>query len=298
MKILLFGGSGQLGCELRRSLALLGEVVAPPSGAWPEAVDFRQPQRVEHLVAQLAPQVVVNAAAYTAVDRAESEQAVAAAVNALAPRILADAANACGALLVHYSSDYVFDGTGSTPWTEADEPAPLNVYGRTKLEGERAAALAQHHLVLRSSWLYGLRGGNFVRTMLRQARDNERLTVVNDQVGAPTGCDLLADLTAHAILRTLAQPQLGGLYHVAAAGETSWHGYAGFVLQEARRLGEPLRATSVEGVGSAAYPAVARRPQNSRLDTRKFRSAFGLRLPPWQEGVARMLAHLIPAEPL
>ncbi|MBA2964838.1 MULTISPECIES: dTDP-4-dehydrorhamnose reductase [Ramlibacter] len=297
MKILLFGKNGQVGWELQRSLAPLGELVA--LGADEEAGlagDFLQPDRIARTVRTVRPDVIVNAAAYTAVDRAESEPEAARLVNATTPGVLAQEAQACGALLVHYSTDYVFDGSGTQPRTEDDAPAPLSVYGATKFEGEQlVAARCARHLVLRTSWAYGARGGNFAKTMLKLAAERDRLTVVDDQFGAPTGADLLADLTAHAIRATLAQPGLAGLYHAVAAGETTWNGYARFVVEQAAQAGLALRVTpeQIERVPSSSFPSAAKRPSNSRLDTSRLRRSFGFTLPAWQTGVSRMLQEII-----
>ncbi|WHZ10424.1 MAG: dTDP-4-dehydrorhamnose reductase [Burkholderiaceae bacterium] len=301
MKILLFGKTGQLGWELQRSLCVLGELVAPgrgdaASGSDGLHADFAEPEALAAVVEAVRPQVIVNAAAYTAVDRAESEPDRARAVNATAPGVLAAAAARVGALLVHYSTDYVFDGSGGRPWTEADATRPLNVYGATKLEGERlVAAQCARHLIFRTSWVYAARGGNFAKTMLRLAQERERLTVVADQFGAPTGADLIADVTAHAIAATLRDPGKTGLYHLAAAGETSWHGYARFVLGQAQAAGVALKAgpDAVDPVPSSAFPTPALRPGNSRLETVRLRQAFSLCLPDWQTGVARMLAETL-----
>jgi dTDP-4-dehydrorhamnose reductase len=201
-----------------------------------------------------------------------------------------------GALIIHYSTDYVFDGSGQRPWAEDDPTGPLNVYGHTKLEGEQLVAQAcPCHLILRTCWVYGARGGNFARTMLRLAAGRPSLDVVDDQVGAPTGADLLADVTAHALRSAMARPELAGLYHVAAAGETSWHGYAKFVLEHAARAGVQLMAgaTSVKAVSSSHFSSAARRPHNSRLDTSKLQEGFGFRLPDWQPGVTRMLTEIL-----
>jgi dTDP-4-dehydrorhamnose reductase len=293
VRILLFGSNGQVGWELQRSLAPLGEVVALGStgdGRW--CGDFTDTEGVVATVRGVRPEVIVNAAAYTAVDRAESDAERATLVNALTPGAIASAAREIGALMVHYSTDYVFDGSGSRPWREDDPTGPLSVYGRTKLEGEqRIAAALPRHLILRTSWVYAARGGNFAKTMLRLARERDRLTVIDDQFGAPTGADLLADVTAHAIPRLLAEPKAAGIYHVAAAGETTWHGYARFVLSTAEQLGQALqaRAESVLPIPTSSFPTPAKRPRNSRLATERFQQQFGLVLPPWQQGVARML---------
>lgn len=296
MKILLFGKNGQLGWELQRSLAPLGELVALGSKGEALPSDFCEPQRLAETVRELRPDVIVNAAAYTAVDKAESEQDKARLVNAVAPGVLAQAAQAGDALLVHFSTDYVFDGSGSRPWCEHDATAPLNVYGATKLEGERAVAQhCRHHLIFRTSWVYAARGGNFAKTMLRLAAERDRLTVIDDQFGAPTGADLLADLAAHAIRATRADPTLAGLYHAVAAGETTWHGYARHVIAHARRAGVALKVAedAIAPVPTSAFPTPARRPANSRLDCTRLRTAFGLHLPDWRVGVDRMLQEIL-----
>ncbi|MBS0315650.1 MAG: dTDP-4-dehydrorhamnose reductase [Proteobacteria bacterium] len=300
MKILLFGKDGQLGWELQRSLAPLGELVALGHGGSALHAelhaDFSRPEALARTIEAVRPQVVVNAAAYTAVDKAESEPELARSVNAVAPGVLAAAAARIGALLVHYSTDYVFDGSGSRPWRESDATGPLSVYGAAKLEGERLIqAAGPQHLIFRTSWVYAARGGNFAKTMLRLAKERERLTVIDDQFGAPTGAELLADVTAHAVFATLRDPAKAGLYHLAAAGETSWHGYARFVLAEAQAAGVALKAgpDAVEPVLTSAFPTAAKRPANSRLDTAKLHEAFGLRMPDWQVGVARMLAETL-----
>lgn len=296
MKILLLGMNGQVGWELQRALAPLGDLVALDvhSTQWP--ADFSRPAEVAATVRAIAPQVIVNAAAHTAVDKAESEPALAQTINADTPAAIAREAATLGACLVHYSTDYVFDGSGQRPWREDDTPAPLNVYGRTKLAGEEAIrASGCSHLILRTSWVYAARGGNFARTMLRLAASRDRLEVVDDQVGAPTGADLLADLTAHALRRVQAEPALAGTYHAAASGETSWHGYARHVVRVARGLGQSLRVSdeAIVPVSSSAFPAPAQRPLNSRLDTRRLCEQFDLRLPDWRSGVERMLHEVL-----
>lgn len=292
-RILLLGGNGQVGWELRRSLACLGEVVAPLRDDPVLCGDLARLDDLARTVRTLQPQVIVNAAAYTAVDRAESEPQAAQASNAVAPGLLAEEAARLGAWLVHYSSDYVFDGSGDAPRDETAPTGPLNVYGRTKLEGEqRIVASGCLHLLLRTSWVYAARGGNFARTMLRLAGERDELRVVADQVGAPTGADLIADVTAHMLRTAMRAPELSGLYHLAAAGETSWHGYAAMVIEWARVQGLPVRvgAAGLLPVGSDAYPVAARRPLNSRLSTRRIEGRFSLVLPPWQAGVERMLS--------
>lgn len=300
MKILLLGKNGQVGWELQRSLAPLGELVAPGRDDADLCGDLSNLDGLARTVQTLRPDVIVNAAAHTAVDRAESEPELANTLNALAPGVLAREAAKLGAWLVHYSTDYVFDGSGSRPWVETDTPAPLSVYGRTKLEGERLIqAACPQHLIFRTSWVYAARGGNFAKTMLRLAQERERLTVVSDQFGAPTGAELIADITAHALRQCLRQPPDAGLYHLAAAGETSWHGYANQVLALARLIDSAIKikATEVAAVPSSAFATAARRPFNSRLDTEKIRSTFGLALPPWELGVARLLTELCEAGP-
>ena len=296
MKILLLGKYGQVGWELQRSLAPLGELIALDRHSTDLCGDLSNLAGLADTVRAIRPDVIVNAAAHTAVDRAESELVLANTLNALAPGVLAQEAAQLGALLVHYSTDYVFDGSGERPWQESDTPAPLSVYGHTKLAGEqRVQAAGVRHLIFRTSWVYGARGGNFAKTMLRLAQERERLTVINDQFGAPTGADLLADVTAHAIRQVLARPQDCGLYHLAAAGETTWHAYAQHVLAQAR-LAQPtlsIKATEVAPVPTSAFPTPARRPLNSRLATQHLQSTFGLTLPPWQQGVNRMLAEVL-----
>jgi dTDP-4-dehydrorhamnose reductase len=295
-KILLLGKNGQVGWELQRSLAPLGEVIALDSRSTEYCGDLTDLAGLVNTVDALKPDVIVNAAAHTAVDKAESEPELAHTVNALAPGVLAEAAQRCGAWLVHYSTDYVFDGSGKQPWLETDATGPLSVYGRTKLEGEqRIAAACENHLIFRTSWVYAARGGNFAKTMLRLAKERDRLTVINDQFGAPTGADLLADVTAYAIRSAVAQPQLAGLYHLVAAGETTWHGYAHFVIEHAARVGVTLKTTpeNIDSVPTSAFPTPATRPHNSRLDTHRLQAAFGLTLPNWRQGVARMLTEIL-----
>lgn len=296
MNILLLGKSGQVGWELQRSLAVLGRVTALDHDSTEHCGDFANPEGVRETVRALRPDVIVNAAAHTAVDKAESEPEIARLLNATTPGVLAEEAARLGAWLVHYSTDYVFDGSGTRPWVETDAPAPLSVYGATKLEGEQRIQQAGcRHLILRTSWVYAARGGNFAKTMLRLGSERERLTVIDDQWGAPTGADLLADVTAHAVRHLQSRPGDGGLYHCVASGETNWHSYAKYVLEHARQA-QPaieLKATEVAPVPTSAFPTPARRPHNSRLDTTRLQTTFGLVLPPWQQGVARMLTEIL-----
>jgi len=298
VKILLFGRGGQVGWELQRSLSVLGEVIALDFDATqnPQQLcgDFSNLAGLTETIRSVKPGVIVNAAAHTAVDKAESEPGLARTLNALAPAVLATEAEALGAWLVHYSTDYVFDGSGTQPWREDDATGPLSVYGQTKLEGEQAVATCRRHLIFRTSWVYAARGGNFAKTMLRLAKDREALTVIADQFGAPTSAELLADVTAHALRVALHKPELAGLYHCVASGETSWHGYARYVLAQAQALGWSLKATAdkVAPIATASYPTPAQRPLNSRLDTTRLKNAFELTLPHWQVQVQRMLQEI------
>ena len=296
MKILLLGKNGQVGWELQRSLAPLGEVMALDRHSTEWCGDLSQPDRLAQTVADCRPDVIVNAAAHTAVDKAESEPELARRINAEAPAALAQAAARTGAWLVHYSTDYVFDGSGQEPWLEGDATGPLGVYGQTKLEGEQAmAASGCQHLIFRTSWVYAARGGNFARTMLRLAQERERLTVIDDQWGAPTGADLIADVTAHAVRQALRDASVSGLYHLVAGGETSWHGYASHVIAQAQKLRPELNwaVKEIAPVPTTAFPTPAKRPLNSRLNTQKLQSRFALTLPHWQQGVDRLLSEIL-----
>ncbi len=318
MNILLLGKNGQVGWELQRSLSVLGHVVAldRAGGIAPDGQvlcgDLTNLEGLAATVRHLRPDVIVNAAAHTAVDKAESEPDLARTLNALAPGVLAREAAAMGAWLVHYSTDYVFNGSGTRPWAEADATGPLSVYGQTKLEGEQAIAVSGcQHLIFRTSWVYAARGGNFAKTMLKLAKERERLTVINDQFGAPTGADLIADVTAHAIRQVMGSAmdrvtgqgtaasaggagKPSGIYHLVASGETTWFDYANHVLAIGGKgkFAANFAVKEVAPVPSSAFATAAKRPHNSRLNTDKLQAAFGLTLPTWQQGVDRMLAEI------
>ena len=296
MKILLFGKSGQLGWELQRSLATVGVLdtldVEDRGGRWG---DFSEPERLAETIKLVSPNFIVNSAAHTAVDKAQSEPDFVKSINAMAPSVLARSARECGAWLVHYSTDYVFDGSGHHFRKENEAMGPLSVYGKTKLEGEEAIRTSGcKHLIFRTSWVYAARGANFAKTMLRLAQERDTLSVIDDQIGAPTGAELLADVTAHAIRFVQSNPAAGGTYHLVAGGETSWHGYAQYVLQCARELGVKLKVQpeDIVAIPTSAYPTPARRPLNSRLDTSKIKATFGVHLPDWRLGVMRMLREI------
>ena len=297
MKILLLGKNGQVGWELQRSLAPLGELVACDFDSPPDTrADFSDPASLVPLIQRVRPDLIVNSAAHTAVDKAESEPGLARAINAAAPGVIAQQAAALGALLVHYSTDYVFDGSGTHARGEDEPTAPLSVYGRTKLEGEELIrASGCRHLILRTSWVYAARGGNFARTMLRLAAEREELKVIADQVGAPTGAELLADVTALAARAVQADPALAGTYHCTAGGETNWHAYAQFVIEWARQRGHAVKVAPqrILAISTQDYPTPARRPLNSRLDTSRLRRSLRLTLPHWKVGVERMLNEVL-----
>jgi dTDP-4-dehydrorhamnose reductase len=295
VKILLFGKSGQVGWELQRSLAFIGELIALDANDQELCGDFTHPDSIIRTIHSVSPDVIVNAAAYTAVDKAESESELAGIINAQAPEILAQESRKLGALLIHYSTDYVFDGNGVNPWKETDPTIPLNVYGSTKLEGEKAVINSGcKYLIFRTSWVYSARGENFIKTMIRLAQNRNHLSVIDDQIGAPTGAELLADITAYSMSIALRQ-QVSGLYHLAAKGETSWYGYAGFVLDKVRQSEIKLKAQSenIRPVSTDMFSQTARRPRNSRLNTEKIERTFDLTLPLWQTGVTRMLTEIL-----
>jgi dTDP-4-dehydrorhamnose reductase len=298
MKILLLGKNGQVGWELQRSLAPLGELLALDRHSDPYCGDISKPEELAQTVLAYKPDFIVNAAAHTAVDKAESEIELAKVLNTDAPAALAKAAAQVGAWLVHYSTDYVFDGSGTHARQEGEGKGPLSVYGQTKLDGEKAiVASGCKYLIFRTSWVYAARGGNFAKTMLRLAQERDKLTVINDQHGAPTGADLIADVTAHAMRRVLNTQNisLSGVYHLVASGETTWHGYASHVIERAKAIKPELgwKVADIAPVSTSAFPTPAKRPLNSRLCTHKLQHVFGLVLPPWQQGVDRMLAEIL-----
>ena len=296
MTVLVFGGNGQLGQELLRALALLGEVVATTrsgqlaDGSPCEVADFNAPDALAAVLDRVQPTLVVNAAAYTAVDRAEGERDAAWRANAEAPGVIARWCAAAGVPLVHYSTDYVFDGQGSRPYREDDATAPLGVYGESKLAGEDAVrAAGGRHMIFRTAWVYASHSANFLRTMLRVGAERDVLRVVADQVGTPTPAALIADVTAQALQHPGA---LSGTWHLTAAGETSWHGFAEAIFAEAVAAGKLARAPTVEAITTAEYPTPAKRPAYSHLDVARIQSDFGVVLPSWQDGLKRVIAQI------
>ena len=296
MRLLVTGATGQLGWELARSLVPLGEVAALTR----DALDLADLDGIAPAVRERQPTVIVNAAAYTAVDRAESEEPLATRVNGEAVGVLAEEARRAGALLVHFSTDYVFDGRKNAPYSETDRPAPLNAYGRSKLYGEDALRQSGcDWLAFRTTWVYGSRGNNFLQTMLRLAAERETLRVVADQRGAPTNARFLADATAHAVRSVMAERRVGGfasgLFHLTADGETTWHGFAGAIVDEARAIGRgaPLKVGAIDPIGSDDYKTAATRPKNSMLDNTRFIERFDLRRPAWQDGMKATLQEVL-----
>ena len=293
MKLLLFGANGQVGHELRRSLPALGEVIVTTrsgqceDGTRCEVADFDMPDALPALIARIAPDVVVNAAAYTAVDRAESDRNAAFRANAEAPQRIAEACAAQDALLVHYSTDYVFDGTGTRPYREDDATSPLGVYGESKLAGEDAIrASGVRHMIFRTAWVYASHGKNFMRTMLRLAAERDELRVVADQVGTPTPAALIADVTASLLARPF---QRSGVWHLTAAGQTTWHGFAEAIVAAAHARGSIARAPRVVPIATSDYPTPAKRPAYSCLDISRIQSDFDTQLPNWHEGLSSVL---------
>lgn len=295
MKILLFGKNGQIGWELQRSLAPLGQVIALNSRSEEFCGNLADFSGIKKTLWQISPDVIVNAAAYTAVDKAESEPEQAYALNAEAPGILAQEAKKLDAWLIHYSTDYVFNGHGEQPYREVDDSDPLNVYGKSKLQGERnIVASGCSHLIFRTSWVYATYGNNFIKTILRLAQQRDKLTVIDDQIGSPTGAELIADITAHAVRTIEQKPEISGLYHLTSSGSTSWYGFSQFILEYAKRSNYPLRVQTetLQPILSKDFPTPAKRPRNSRLNTEKLTKTFDLRLPAWQSGAARTLIEL------
>jgi dTDP-4-dehydrorhamnose reductase len=295
LNILLLGKNGQVGWELQRSLAPLGKVTALDRNGKDELCgDISNLEGLRQTIQMVKPDILVNAAAYTGVDKAQSEPEMAYRLNHEAPALMAELMKVHGGCLVHYSTDYVFDGSGSKPWKETSPTGPLNVYGATKLGGEQAIdASGCLHLIFRTSWVYASRGNNFGKTMLRLGGERETLSVINDQMGAPTGADLIADITAHALRKCQKSQAVAGLYHLAAGGEASWYDYSCYVFSLAREAGYPLAVKSVYPISSEEYPVPAIRPKNSRLDCNLLEDTFSLQLPNWRHGVKRMLQETI-----
>lgn len=294
MKILLIGKNGQVGWELQRSLVTLGDVVAVDYFDNTLCGDLSNPQGIAQTIQTVKPDVIVNAAAHTAVDKAETEQELSRLLNADSVEVIAKESAKLGALLIHYSTDYVFNGEGMHYRNEDEQTGPLNVYGETKLAGE--LAVAKHnarHFIFRTSWVYATRGANFAKTMLRLAKEKEKLSIINDQFGAPTGAELLADATAIAIRTAVHNQKLFGTYHLVASGETTWFDYAQYVFSIAKELGETLSIKEVIGVDTSAYPTPAKRPHNSRLSNKKFQTAFEVQLPDWKVGVKRVVTEIL-----
>ena len=295
MKVLLLGKNGQVGWELQRSLATLGEVIALDRSVDGELCgDLADVSGLRATIQRVAPDIIVNSAAYTAVDKAESDKDLALLINATAVQAIAEEASKLGSWFVHYSTDYVFDGNGTAAWQECDDVSPVNYYGLTKLKGEQAiAASGCKHLIMRTSWVFGARGNNFAKTMLRLAADRTELNVIADQVGAPTGADLIADVTVVAIRKALVDPEVAGIYHLAADGFTSWHEYASLVIEQGQASGVPMQVQKVNPIPTTQFPTPARRPLNSRLTTEKLRETFSIHLPDWRSGVTRMLKEVL-----
>lgn len=295
MKILLLGKNGQVGWELQRALAPLGEVIAlDRHGLMGLCGDLSQTQAVCDSILSVKPDVVVNASAYTAVDLAESEHELADQINHLSIQKIARTCQLIDTLFVHYSTDYVFNGAGDQPFSETDDIAPLNVYGKTKALGEQAIINSGcAYLIFRTSWVYAVKGKNFLKTMLNLAQQREELSIIDDQIGAPTSAELIADISAHAISQTLADQRKVGIYHLVASGETSWFNYANFIFEQARLLGCELAVNKLNAIPTSAYPTPAQRPHNSRLNNQKLQQIFQLNLPTWEQSVRRALTEIL-----
>ena len=294
MKILLLGKNGQVGWELQRSLAPLGEVISlDRNGLNQWCGDLSKPDQIYQTIVDIAPNVVVNASAYTVVDLAETEQDMANLINYVAVGKIAEACAQIKALLVHYSTDYVFDGEGVSVFNEADALKPLNIYGKTKALGEQAIQNAQcNYLIFRTSWVFAQKGKNFLKTMLYLSQQREELSIIDDQIGAPTSAELIADVSAHAIVQTLRDQTKIGIYHLVASGETSWFEYANYIFEQAKSLGVNLAIQEVNPIPTAAYPTPAKRPHNSRLNNQKIQHAFQIYLPDWKVHVQRTVVEV------
>lgn len=300
MKILLFGKNGQVGWELQRSLLPLGNLIVLDRKSQELCGDLTNLTGIADTIQKVAPDIIVNAAAYTNVDKAEEEQDLAHTINTKAPSILANQAKKLNAWYVHYSTDYVFDGNDNNPKKENDPTAPLNVYGQTKRDGEELiAASGCQHLIFRTSWVYGAYGNNFIRTMLRLGNERDSLKVVNDQIGAPTGAELLADVTSHTLRIALQRPDVSGLYHLAANGHTSWYAYARLIFEQSQKLGFELKMhpDQLISIPSSEFPTQAKRPLNSCLNTQKLQNTFNLNLPTWEMPVIRTLTEILARKP-
>jgi len=294
MHILLFGKTGQVGWELQRALAPLGKITALCTRSTEWCGDLTQPEEIRKSIQNLRPDIIVNAAAYTAVDKAESEPDLAELINSTSVKVMAEEAKNLNAILIHYSTDYVYSGEGQNRWRESDKPEPRNIYGKTKLSGEQAITAADiQYLIFRTSWVYASRSNNFIKTMLRLGSEKEALSIINDQIGAPTGAALIADITAHALRMVQANPDLTGIYNLAAAGETSWFDYASLIFTESEKYSTALKIRKLSPITTAEYITPAKRPLNSRLELSRLEKTFGLKMPPWQDGVRYVIQELL-----
>jgi dTDP-4-dehydrorhamnose reductase len=298
MKVLLFGKNGQVGWELQRTLAPLGELIAlDRAGIGEHCGDLSNLKGIAETIRKVEPDMIVNAAAYTAVDKAESELELAKLINTDAPGTMAQEAAKLGCWLIHYSTDYVHDGSGNKSWKESDPTAPLNNYGQTKLAGERVIKQSGcNHILFRTSWVYGIHGNNFAKTMLHLAKERDQLLVIDDQVGVPTSAELIANVTARVLTQladhNASQTALSGIYNLVPSGEISWCEYARFVIEHARNKGEEFKVQQIKPIPTSAYSTPAKRPLNSRLDTHKLSEIFAIKLPHWQEGIIQMLSDI------
>lgn len=295
MKILLLGKNGQVGWELQRSLSPLGEIIALDRHGLNEwCGDLTQPEKIYQTILDISPDVVVNASAYTAVDLAEADTETANLVNHLAVGKIAEACLKVQAVFIHYSTDYVFNGHGHTAFHENDTVEPLNIYGQTKAWGEQSIVSSMSdYLIFRTSWVFAEKGKNFLKTMLNLAQQREVLSIIDDQIGAPTSADLIADVTAHALIQVLNDKSKSGIYHLVASGETSWFEYAKYVFEQAKNAGLDLVVKKVNPIPTTAYPTPAKRPHNSRLDNQKIQQTFHLVMPEWKVHVQRTVTELL-----